>query len=662
MIMKQMNNFFLMLLLLLFLVNLIFAETIFVNGNDKCDFYSRKTFTTIEAPLSQIGGIGSDFEGKFYFFVPDEGDDAKLHIWRYTPNTGEWYEWISEDTSLATYAYFASHPTENEIFISVSMPWVTYSAGYSWNKASLDDSVGFSTPVYATINEEISLLTYNPLVNNFLYKWTGNPPLLEKQTQYEFNELSRVYNVTDLGNEDIFVLGTSLGGSIHPVILRASGSLTNWDLMTVHGNLFGTPKQIMKTPDGGFLVAYNLGLPNRRIRILRSEDGENWYDAGIEIDYDYILDSAYNETGAYLIVAEDTEDYPVKIFRFKSSKEDANTPIMYGEIPLNIPLGTQMYHIEAGNSKSLMVSYNMQARELKCNSQPILEDRNVSGIAGQPVTIDASNAFDFEGDEITFEWQTADGGMGELETGSSYTFVPTESGKYIKWVNINDNGAPHVNNRTVYFTINVSEPEQQSPSPETVPDENSPPVNPDNNPPDNQPTNPPDNGGVEPPDNSGVIPDNNNPPQNPVNNPPVLQADESQAGIVGMPMTLHALAVDSEGSTITFEWEQISGPEVELLENDSAEPVFFPTEEGEYVFEVTAIDSQGKKSLPQTVTASIISNNASANPFGDLSELGNALILAGTAIIIVVVIVLGAIVFHSKSKSPKIKKSSKNKK
>ena len=79
------------------------------------------------------------------------------------------------------------------------------------------------------------------------------------------------------------------------------------------------------------------------------------------------------------------------------------------------------------------------------------------------------------------------------------------------------------------------------------------------------------------------------------NIPPVANAGEDQVATVGDFVTLSgAGSFDPDGDDLTLSWlwEQLSGPTVELFSAEDAVAFFTPNQEGSYVFQISVIDAQ----------------------------------------------------------------------
>lgn len=79
------------------------------------------------------------------------------------------------------------------------------------------------------------------------------------------------------------------------------------------------------------------------------------------------------------------------------------------------------------------------------------------------------------------------------------------------------------------------------------------------------------------------------------NIPPVANAGEDQLATVGDFVTLSgAGSFDPDGDdlTLSWQWTQLSGPDVDLFSAEDAVAFFTPQEEGRYVFQISVIDAQ----------------------------------------------------------------------
>ena len=79
------------------------------------------------------------------------------------------------------------------------------------------------------------------------------------------------------------------------------------------------------------------------------------------------------------------------------------------------------------------------------------------------------------------------------------------------------------------------------------------------------------------------------------NIPPIANAGEDQVATVGDFVTLTGAGSsdpDGDDLTLSWQWTQLSGPEVELFSAEDAVAFFTPQEEGSYVFQIAVIDAQ----------------------------------------------------------------------
>ena len=86
------------------------------------------------------------------------------------------------------------------------------------------------------------------------------------------------------------------------------------------------------------------------------------------------------------------------------------------------------------------------------------------------------------------------------------------------------------------------------------------------------------------------------------NTAPIADAGEDQGVSLNTVVTLDGSAsYDPDGDTLTYAWEQLSGPTVTLTGADSAQPTFTGAEAGDYEFQLTVTDS-----YPESSTDSVV--------------------------------------------------------
>ncbi len=120
---------------------------------------------------------------------------------------------------------------------------------------------------------------------------------------------------------------------------------------------------------------------------------------------------------------------------------------------------------------------------------------------------------------------------------------------------------------------------------------------------------------------------------NSINDPPVVNAGPAQTVNVGVNVTLSATASDPDGTALTFQWVQLSGPAVVLAGATTLNASFTaPTSPTSLTFQVRASDGQATSTAQLTVT--VIANpggRPSANAGPDATVAAGALVtLDGT--------------------------------
>jgi hypothetical protein len=102
-----------------------------------------------------------------------------------------------------------------------------------------------------------------------------------------------------------------------------------------------------------------------------------------------------------------------------------------------------------------------------------------------------------------------------------------------------------------------------------------------------------------------------------IDHPPFADAGASQTSIVDTLVTLDGSASeDPEGTTLTYEWTQISGPELIVAGADTAHPSFTPAYSGRYLFELRVSDGV-YWSTPDFTTARVHAGVLTFNPVAD---------------------------------------------
>jgi len=105
------------------------------------------------------------------------------------------------------------------------------------------------------------------------------------------------------------------------------------------------------------------------------------------------------------------------------------------------------------------------------------------------------------------------------------------------------------------------------------------------------------------------------------NQPPIANAGETQNAIVQVEVHLDgSFSNDPDGDPISFQWIQLAGSEVELLDAQTATPYFIPQEIGDYQFQLTVSD--GIDSSTDSVAVSITEGSVSENEEDDNKPSG----------------------------------------
>ncbi|MFA5772701.1 MAG: PKD domain-containing protein [Thermoplasmata archaeon] len=179
----------------------------------------------------------------------------------------------------------------------------------------------------------------------------------------------------------------------------------------------------------------------------------------------------------------------------------------------------------------------------------------------KPATLDGSGSNDPDGNAITYKWEQTDGPSVTLssKTVATPTFTPTDEGTYKFSLVVNDGKA---NSAVSVVTITVTK----------------------------------------------------------ANNPPIADAGRDQTVNVSETATLNGNAsYDPDGDTITYKWIQIDGPTVLILYSTTAKPMFTPTANGVYKFQLIVNDSKAD-SEPSVVTITAVTAKQNIPPVADAGK------------------------------------------
>ena len=112
------------------------------------------------------------------------------------------------------------------------------------------------------------------------------------------------------------------------------------------------------------------------------------------------------------------------------------------------------------------------------------------------------------------------------------------------------------------------------------------------------------------------------------NIPPVAEAGSDQYATPNTLVTISgAGSYDPDGDdlTLSWHWEQVSGPTVELFSSEDAVAFFTPTQEGTYQFELTVIDAQSESSdVMSVIVANELPLDAGLVGYWALDETGGS--------------------------------------
>lgn len=91
------------------------------------------------------------------------------------------------------------------------------------------------------------------------------------------------------------------------------------------------------------------------------------------------------------------------------------------------------------------------------------------------------------------------------------------------------------------------------------------------------------------------------------NKPPIIKLKESAEASIGDEITIDSLAVDPEGGEITYNWQQIGGEPVIIVNLTQPTLKFTSAKSGLYTFELTVTDKDGKTSTKR-ITVKLVEN------------------------------------------------------
>ena len=742
------NTFlFVLFALLLFSLSEVFAVNQSVQNltTDDCMIKTLKTFSQTELPnLYAFDAIAVNNWGRTFLGADSDGNGGIIFLTA-TTDTGI-DNWIKVGPLLnGKYAAVRSISTnpekQGEAIAEVhtygnennAYLFYTFGNGNTWAQAKEFDELKAADGLrrtkfvkYDSLTEPIILSTFTGL--NKIYKWSGVPPLMTLTEYTTITNVSGIRGIVSFEDGNVFAIGDKLG---KPAIYRATSSdLKNWVETNIPSTLSGYVTNLVKAQDGGLLAFYATYYKDGNV--LRSEDNGNTW---ILLNKSTLASN--NGDGFTSVVVSSRvgtiATYPSgKIYRLKSSGENASNVDMFGEVPFTSAIGYTLIDSAKNIDGYFYNVYGRELRQLSCNSQPILEDQTLTGVIGSPVVLNGLLAKDPDGDNLSYHWMLDTGPQEDLvvsENSAVTTFTPQKEGQYVWMLFLNDDGTPWLTYRPhAFFRVNVTAAEN---TPSTVePNTFEPGVFAVNAGPDKTCTvgseckltgtvnlgdlplarvqwiklSGPylffENGHqetitfiptvagtfnmkfsaqdshnksvtdtmvltiieseVQPQENisnNDNIDDGTNPSSNPSssidsnNKAPIIDVESNISGEAMLPVTIDVLAIDPEQSSVTIEWEQTMGPEINFIVDDDGSLVFVPTSVGTYEFEVKAKDIQGNHSVPKTVSVKISENVADSNkPFfgptwmNDQMGSFNLLIIGIIGIIIVIILVIGAII------------------
>jgi hypothetical protein len=530
------------------------SQTVSNLVNDVCELETSKTFSSSELPMeyalnaAAVNRLGRVFLGA--------KADWNLGVILFTatapagPTT--WVKSTLLNGKVATVRSITPHPdkdgeaiaelttyaTEDKIYW-----YYTYNNGASWALAKdpEEGGPGLTKTYYIKFNQGFdSFIFLTNSEKNKIYLLSGTPPLMQKTEYTTISLLSRIGGIVSFEDGNVFVHGIKSNG--HPAILRATGSdFKEWE-ETEFPLASGSIDGIAKAPDGGFLAFLNNGLD---ANIYRSENGTTWLGLLKNIRFDSTFKSiatSITSSKSGVIVAYSSGD----IYRFKSTQGNAALENMFGKIPF---LGSEGYNFRGVAAKPegyLVNATGRTLRTLKCNSQPFMYPKTITGRKGQIITMNTIEAVDYDKDELTYSWSQTEGPGVDLSsiTSPAPTFSIDETGVLKFDLSIGDGGYPIVEPLVVQYTVNVIQ-----------------------------------------------------------NDAPIVLAENDKECTVNQTCIISSTASDADGDLVMYFWTKQSGPSL-VFENSFQPSVsFIPTNEGAYVFKIEVTDSINQ---PNSDTISVV--------------------------------------------------------
>lgn len=537
--------------------------------HDVCELETAKTFSLTEMPedfefktvaVNKIGrvfiGAGADWNTGIIFFTATAASGPT--------------SWTKAgpllDGKVATVRLISPNPDKDgeaiadvQTYATEDMQYLfyTYNNGITWNQAKSPDAglrPGFRKTWFVKFDASTSAVIFSiDTSKNKLYKWSGTPPLMTMTEYASITGMGAIHELVSFGDGNVFAIGKKTGGQ--NAIFRAKTSdFKTWEETTIPAG--GTAvKYIARAPDGGFLAFIQTTYIDANV--WRSSDGKTWTNLLKNIvfssgDVSTVSHVAYAKSGVMAIYSSGK-----KVYRLKSTQGNAALSNMFGEVPFT---GYEWYNLDklTGSPNGYFVSVNDHAlRTVKCNSQPLMYPPTRTGRKNQLVTLTTQEANDIEKDTLQFSWTQTEGQPVTLSstTSSAPTFTPTQVGTIKFNLSITDTGYPPVAPLVVPYTVNVIQ-----------------------------------------------------------NDPPVVSTEADKSCALNQNCSMTSTGSDPDGDPVLYQWTQLSGSPVTLVNHLTATASFTPTVEGTYSFKVEVGDSINAVANADTITITVGSPAPPAEP------------------------------------------------
>lgn len=563
--MKKINFLFFVLFILLTFPIVIGADQTVTNlDNDSCQIETMKTFSLTELPNDFVlKTVAINKLGRVFIGAQSDWNNGVI-LFTATAYAGptSWNKVNLLNGKIATVRSISTNPDKDGEAIAeihtyatedMSYLFYTYNNGLNWTQAKSPDnsSPGLRRTIFVKYDTGFDPLILSINVsNNKIYNWTGTPPMMSFSEYTTIPLLDNIYRLVSFKDGNVFAIGRKTDNQSG--IFRATTSnLKNWEETTVPAG-FSIPDNIARAPDGGFLafIRYNSNDAN----IWKSSDGKVWSNLskGIHVNKDSMsVAETVVSTKSGVIAVYVSGD----VYRFKSTQGNATLSNMFGIVPFS----NETYKLRALAASPAGYFVNVTGREirnLKCNSQPSVNQSFSSGKINELVTLD-THASDIENDTLNFSWVQTEGTQVTLSSSnvSTPTFTPTTVGTFKFNVTISDNASPAVNPLVVSHTVNIIQ-----------------------------------------------------------NDSPTVTVENNKTCEINQLCTITSIANDPDGNPIMYFWTKESGPEIDFENSFTNTLSVTPIEEGVYVFKIEVTDSMGPSNY-DTITITVTNEASDSEEF-----------------------------------------------